>query len=66
MNDGGNAFPSRENDWRGMSLRDYFAAKVLPSSITRHWGDYSYMETIAAEAYEMADAMLAERAKAAK
>lgn len=53
---GGNAFPrSTEN---GMSLRDYFAAKVLSNE-----NNVGCPATQAKWAYEVADAMLAERAK---
>ena len=51
----------------GMSLRDYFAAKVLQARMTAFcaletWHGWSE-EEIAANAYAMADAMLAERNK---
>jgi hypothetical protein len=48
----------------GMSLRDYFAAHVLPAVYTHAMvvGCES-QETIVAEAYELADSMLEERAK---
>lgn len=42
-----------------MTLRDYFAAQTLPSCLTIRPG---WAETIAKRAYEVADAMLAERA----
>jgi hypothetical protein len=58
--DGNDPIPEQD----GMSLRDYFAAHVLPAvyaaSVAR--GD-ELQETIVAEAYELADAMLEERAK---
>ena len=44
----------------GMTIRDYFAAKVM-QSIYRD--NTSFNEGIAEEAYKMADAMLAERSK---
>ena len=59
---GGSAFPTTRpfNDDRGMTMRDYFAAKALigwrESSSTTYAQD-------AEAAYAMADAMLAERAK---
>lgn len=69
-NDGGLAFPqalSVEQEFigsDGMSLRDYFAAKALPAvyaaSIAR--GD-ELQESIACEAYELADAMIEARDK---
>jgi hypothetical protein len=61
--DGGPAFPIMwdyaENE-TGMSLRDYFAGQALAGRMARQssypsWGD------AAKDAYEMADAMLAER-----
>lgn len=70
-NDGGPAFPMREErteqiskdvqmvtpgEWPGMTLRDYFAAKALP--ILREGLSAEYL---AQRAYEIADAMLAER-----
>lgn len=42
----------------GMTLRDYFAAKAMPMI-----RGFLSPEFIAARAYEMADAMLKERAK---
>lgn len=69
MKDGGPAFPQGESALTytstGMSLRDYFAAKVLPqvyaSSVL---AGSPLQESIAQEAYEIADAMLAERERA--
>jgi hypothetical protein len=44
-----------------MTLRDYFAASLLAGMVA---GDRSYnLEGVAREAYELADAMLKERAK---
>lgn len=63
MNTGGPAFPQPVNPseyGRGMTLRDYFAAKAMAA----YWsdpavaGDY---KTAAAWAYDMADAMLKAR-----
>jgi hypothetical protein len=55
----------------GMSLRDYFAAAALPGVITARvtilnadLGTDLNQESIAEEAFELADAMLAERKKA--
>jgi hypothetical protein len=46
-----------------MTLRDYFAAKAMHAHIT-HDGSDDIRETgVARWAYEMADAMLAERSK---
>lgn len=73
MKDGGSAFPIDRPVYarHGMSLRDYFAAKAMPMAIqhllaTRESqinpGPFLY-ESVAAEAYRVADAMLAEREK---
>lgn len=64
---GGPAFPELGNvghnsDWlldNGMTLRDYFAAKAMASLI----GGGHRAGLIASRAYEIADAMLAERSK---
>lgn len=70
-NDGGPAFPS-ENPAEfvsGISLRDYFAAKALQGFLStcerEPGGAVSSLsaEALARASYEMADAMLAERAK---
>lgn len=73
---GGPAFPQhvapayrQEPEIWGMTLRDYFAAQamasVIPSSGT-FLGETraDFAEIIAADAYRIADAMLAERSKA--
>lgn len=70
-NDGGSAFPlpseireshfSVRDAYAGMSLRDYFAATAMQGMASRPQ-DQSEAE-MAADAYEIADAMLAERAK---
>lgn len=71
-NDGGPAFPvpERENGngdtvWPiacGMSLRDYFAAQAL-SGVMADPNGWNRPANTAANAYDYADAMLAERAK---
>jgi len=56
------AFPTKEplsSDVLGMSLRDYFAAKAMPSFIVNG----AQVADAASAAYEIADAMLAARAK---
>lgn len=72
---GGPAFPLDENTAlltmehaTGMSLRDYFAAKALPTAWAAFAGGYfevegwdSINEGVAVCAYQMADAMLAAR-----
>lgn len=69
--DGNTAFPVTEahganSGWCGMSLRDYFAAKVLAALITMpmgraKWDGMTTDAGIAEVAYQMADAMLAAR-----
>ena len=71
IKDGGPAFPhsiiyaNNESQFevkQGLSLRDYFAAKALQALIfainTYELDDY---KCVANDAYQMADAMLAER-----
>lgn len=76
---GGRAFPAgaihdpqlgQTIDRPGMTLRDYFAAKAMASLTSVYWEDFevhgSGTELVKCQvetAYEMADAMLAERAK---
>ncbi len=62
LKDGGPAFPVLPY-YKGMTLRDYFAAAALQGFIA---GRDSYTPTFEAAnwAYEQADEMLAERAKA--
>jgi len=66
------AFPSDSNEFGavlGMSLRDYFAAKALPVAWKAFEDGYyrededSINSSVAACAYQMADAMLLERSK---
>ena len=62
--DGGPAFPT--DFAKGMTLRDYFAAKALPVWVQAHIDqsvDDLSKPDIARECYIYADAMLAERAK---
>ena len=66
--DGGQAFPLGNMHgvtcW-GMTLRDWFAGQALVELI-KMWGEIainSNAEGIAHRAYQMADAMLAERGK---
>lgn len=70
--DGGAAFPTGPTTWdridvppmpaqAGMSLRDYFAGQALP--IVFGFIEHSNGPLLAQHAYEIADAMLAERAK---
>jgi hypothetical protein len=51
------AFPYERSN--GMTLRDYFAAQVLPCLITQKWDDDdSDAMSFAQEAYAYADAMM--------
>ncbi len=72
IEDGGPAFPKPGTDecidvcgsQRGMSLRDWFAGQALAGICAIDMGDgpaQSGWEEMAAEAYFLADAMLAER-----
>lgn len=63
---GGPAFPCviEEVQYEGATLRDYFAAKAMQGALSNSYVAERYqMKTweIAKEAYELADAMLAER-----
>lgn len=65
---GGAAFPlegsAKRNASAGMSLRDYFAAKVYAAMIVGgHWSTEDSREDQARMAYVHADALIAERAK---
>ena len=55
------AFP-QPIDGRGMTLRDYFAAKAMQELLCVVGSDKAH---VARESYEMADAMLAAREKSA-
>lgn len=70
-NNGGPAFPRPNTEDRdgygdsgaeGMTLRDYFAAKALGAYVAG-MEDGASAESLAEYAYELADAMLAERIK---
>jgi len=80
INDGGPAFPVADYDHQtfapknieetrrllsGMSLRDYFAAKVLPSIYGDSLGGPDWRDAVADAAYQLADAMLKAREKGA-
>jgi len=61
------AFPltsAADHQYCGMSLRDYFAAKAMAAIVIGNNADICTMGAgCAADAYGLADAMLAERAK---
>lgn len=75
INDGGPAFPLQSigpdfvPGYAGMTLRDWLAGQAVAGMSSRyreHHGagsDLSVCRVIAARAYELADAMIAERAK---
>ena len=69
--DGGPAFPQQTDitlSYKGMTLRDYFAAKAMQSILLEYQnvfedetggeGDPTFPELLAKDAYIMADAML--------
>jgi len=61
QSDGGPAFPYESSTRDGMSLRDYFAAKAMQGRLAVPGAvDFAYDAEFA---YQMADAMLAERSK---
>ena len=65
--DGGPAFPvpndANVNGQAGMTLRDWFAGQALSGLCV---DEYSSVKTGARRAYELADAMLAERERTTK
>ena len=64
--DGGAAFPYEHSRSiaKGMRLRDYFAGQALTGLMASQTRRASgWQETLAWDAYSMADAMIAERAK---
>jgi len=60
---GGPAFPVVHNNWTktGMTLRDYFAAKVVQSMLADPFFSNVTQGEIARLAYDMADSMLEAR-----
>lgn len=62
--DGGQAFPGRGAGLlphTGMSLRDYFAAQVLPWCLAEFGGNAEDQKQPTEAAYQIADAMIAAR-----
>ena len=57
------AFSARCQSQTGMTLRDYFAAKAMVGLVVTDPRETSAADEIAKDAYELADAMLAERDK---
>lgn len=73
---GGSAFPKAghhpngNGEVEGMSLRDYFAAKVMQAMLPIYWekqtqyeSTQSAQDSLVELSFRLADAMLAERAK---
>ena len=60
MADNPRAFPRAHDGHEGMSLRDYFAASVLPEVYSNAKTDES-LRQIADQCYSVADAMLEAR-----
>lgn len=67
IDDGGPAYPttrlegSRPVIYPGMSLRDYFAGQALMGVADPYANHADQYQRIAAQAYELADAMIAAR-----
>lgn len=67
MDNSGPAFPIKQpmsNDMQGMSLRDYFAAKIIGGILadsTVRMDGIDRKKALAELAYEMADAMISAR-----
>ena len=62
INTGGPAFPNPHFvNHKGMTLRDYFAAKAMQGMYAASSFPTGIMDDTAKEAYEMADAMLKAR-----
>lgn len=64
----GNRLVAAPEALRGMTLRDYFAAKAMQGFVAHPESDYAPLideevPMLAREAYRLADAMLTERAK---
>ena len=65
LNHGGPAFPAQANreHYRGMTLRDWFAGQAMSGYCINAETSMQEFRDIARDAYQQADAMLAERAK---
>ena len=59
-NTGGPAFPTGYDKEKGISIRDYFAAKAMQADMVDGVHEHDFALT-AARAYKMADAMLEAR-----
>lgn len=66
QDDGGPAFPLEWEGFRGMSMRDWFAGQALAGMLSsNHFtpSGFGFEEFMAKKAFNMADAMLAARAR---
>jgi hypothetical protein len=69
---GGPAFPTLfiepeyGSGYKGMTLRDYFAAAALKGQAHRLCSPYEHRDILAADCYAIADAMLAARQEVTK
>ena len=81
INDGGSAFPSTRTlhvkhsdgteetgfvEMRGMTLRDWFAGRVIQGMLANPSLDIVEMEDLVCESYQYADIMIAHREKEKK
>jgi hypothetical protein len=57
------AFPTENIVYKGMTLRDYFAAKAMQGMYAMYKFPTGIMLDTAKEAYEMADAMMKARSE---
>jgi len=65
INDGGPAFPNIgytiDKNYNGMTLRDWFAGMALQGNATRLCNPHNHRDILAADCYDIADAMIAAR-----
>ena len=63
--DDGRGGEFQQGAYEGMTLRDYFAAKALAglmADLPKSMHGFTWQDNVAEAAYQLADAMLAERA----
>jgi hypothetical protein len=58
---GGPAFPTENILHKGMTLRDYFAAKAMPWVAGDMPAQENFFERVADQSYKLADAMMERR-----